>query len=313
MVPAEPRVHPVGRLDMDTEGLLLLTNDGELTHRLTHPSFGVHKEYLAEVHGVPSRTAVRALREGVELEDGPTAPAVVSSPAPGMLRIVIHEGRNRQVRRMCEAVGHPVIRLVRTRIGPLRDQQLAPGEWRELDIDEVRAWNAPPGPVASGRMRRRPAASLVRMSWPSWRCAARSPSSATIVTLLDRVERLLDEMLERNGVTHDDLVSILFTATPDLHSVFPAAAARRMGLGDVPLICAQELDIDGGMPRCIRVLMHLTTTRPRSELRHVYLEDARSCATTCRMTAQRSAAPRWWGPGSSARPSASRCEPAAGT
>ncbi len=94
--------------------------------------------------------------------------------------------------------------------------------------------------------------------------------------VLDQVERLLEEMLERNGVTHGDLVSVLFTATPDLHSVFPAAAARRMGLGDVPLICAQELDIEGAMPRCIRVLMHLTTTRSRSELRHVYLDDARS-------------------------------------
>ena len=139
MVPADPRVHPVGRLDLDTEGLLVLTNDGELTHRLTHPSFGVDKEYLAEVRGVPRRGAVRALRDGVELEDGPTAPAEVANPAPGMLRITIHEGRNRQVRRMCEAVGHPVVRLVRTRIGPLRDQQLAPGEWRALSVDEVRA------------------------------------------------------------------------------------------------------------------------------------------------------------------------------
>lgn len=94
--------------------------------------------------------------------------------------------------------------------------------------------------------------------------------------LIERVERLLGEMLERNGVAHDDLVSILFTATPDVHSAFPAAAARRMGLGDVPLICAQELDIDGGMPLCVRVLMHLRTDRSRAELRHVYLEAARS-------------------------------------
>lgn len=94
--------------------------------------------------------------------------------------------------------------------------------------------------------------------------------------VLGQVERLLGEMLDRNGVAHDDLISVLFTATPDLHSVFPAAAARRMGLGDVPLICAQELDIDGAMPRCVRVLMHLSTTRARSELRHVYLDDAKS-------------------------------------
>jgi 23S rRNA pseudouridine2605 synthase len=138
MVPSEPRVHPVGRLDLATEGLLLLTNDGTLTHRLTHPRFGVEKEYVAEVEGRPSRGAIRRLREGVELDDGPTAPATVSLVEPNVVRITIHEGRNRQVRRMCEAVGHPVRRLVRTRIGPLRDPRLAPGEWRDLTRDEVR-------------------------------------------------------------------------------------------------------------------------------------------------------------------------------
>ena len=139
LVPSEPRVYPVGRLDFDTEGLLLLTNDGPLTHRLTHPSFGVEKEYLAEVSGVPARGTLRILREGVELEDGVTAPAKVSEVSPGLIKLVIHEGRNRQVRRMCEAVGHPVQRLVRTRIGPLRDGALAPGDWRELGQDEVRS------------------------------------------------------------------------------------------------------------------------------------------------------------------------------
>jgi 23S rRNA pseudouridine2605 synthase len=139
LVPAEPRVFPVGRLDRDTEGLLLLTNDGDLTHRLTHPSYGVEKEYLAEVEGTPGRGALRRLREGVELDDGPTAPATVGTASPSVLRLVIHEGRNRQVRRMCEAVGHPVRRLVRTRIGPLTDRTLAPGAWRELTQAEVRA------------------------------------------------------------------------------------------------------------------------------------------------------------------------------
>jgi 23S rRNA pseudouridine2605 synthase len=138
-VPDDPRVFPVGRLDLDTEGLLLLTNDGDLTHRLTHPSFGVDKEYLAEVDGRPSRGALRSLRQGIELDDGPTAPAKVSQLEPSLLRIVIHEGRNRQIRRMCEAVGHPVKRLVRTRIGPLLDRKLKPGEWRELTRDEVQA------------------------------------------------------------------------------------------------------------------------------------------------------------------------------
>jgi 23S rRNA pseudouridine2605 synthase len=138
LVPADPRVFPVGRLDADTEGLLLLTNDGDLAHRLTHPSFGVDKEYVAEVEGAPSAGAVRRLREGVELDDGPTAPARVAA-AGSVLRITIHEGRNRQVRRMCEAVGHPVRRLVRVRIGPLSDRALKPGEWRPLTQDEVRA------------------------------------------------------------------------------------------------------------------------------------------------------------------------------
>ncbi len=139
LVPPEPRVVPVGRLDLDTEGLLLLTNDGDLTHRLTHPRFGVEKEYLAEVDGRPSRQAVRRLREGIELDDGPTAPAKVSVVEPNALRITIHEGRNRQVRRMCEAVGHPVRRLVRTRIGPIADARLRPGQSRPLSGDEVLA------------------------------------------------------------------------------------------------------------------------------------------------------------------------------
>jgi 23S rRNA pseudouridine2605 synthase len=139
LVPAEPRVYPVGRLDVGTEGLLLLTNDGDLAHRIAHPSHGVEKEYLAEVEGTPSSGALRRLRDGVELDDGITAPAKVSQPNPGILRITIHEGRNRQVRRMCEAIGHPVNRLVRVRIGPLRDAQLKPGEWRELDQQELKA------------------------------------------------------------------------------------------------------------------------------------------------------------------------------
>lgn len=139
LVPAEPRVFPVGRLDVDTEGLLLLTNDGDLAHRLLHPSFGVDKEYLAEVEGRPTRAALRALREGVELEDGRTAPAKVGVMAPNLVRLTIHEGRNRQVRRMLEAVGHPVRRLVRTRVGPVSDRSLAPGEWRPLSAEEVRS------------------------------------------------------------------------------------------------------------------------------------------------------------------------------
>ncbi|MFO1538145.1 MAG: pseudouridine synthase [Actinomycetota bacterium] len=146
LVPAEPRVFPVGRLDYETEGLLLLTNDGELAQRLTHPRFGVEKTYLAEVVGVPTPAAIRRLREGVTLDDGPTAPARVvlvqagTGPhATSALEVTIHEGRNRQVRRMCDEVGHPVRRLVRTRIGPVRETRLEPGAWRVLIPAEVRA------------------------------------------------------------------------------------------------------------------------------------------------------------------------------
>ncbi|MDP4930030.1 MAG: rRNA pseudouridine synthase [Ilumatobacteraceae bacterium] len=142
LVPSEPRVFPVGRLDLDSEGLIILTNDGELTHHLTHPSFGVEKEYLVHVRcgpdGVPE-TALNKLRRGVELDDGMTSPAKVGQVQPGVLRIVIHEGRHRQVRRMCDAVGHEVNRLVRTRIGTLVDATLKPGEWRLLTTQEVRS------------------------------------------------------------------------------------------------------------------------------------------------------------------------------
>jgi len=139
LVPAEPRVFSVGRLDADTEGLLLITNDGQLANRIAHPAHGVEKEYLAEVEGRPRAGAIRSLRDGVELDDGITAPAKVSQPQPGVLRLTIHEGRNRQIRRMCDAVGHPVRRLVRTRVGPLTDRTLRPGEWRELTTEERKA------------------------------------------------------------------------------------------------------------------------------------------------------------------------------
>lgn len=141
LVPVEPRVFPVGRLDMDTSGLIIVTNDGALANLLAHPRHGVEKEYLAVVDaggGAVPEKALARLRRGVELDDGPTAPAVVGQPQPGVIRIVIHEGRNRQVRRMCEHVGYPVLQLVRTRIGPLVDPNLGPGRWRNLTAEEVR-------------------------------------------------------------------------------------------------------------------------------------------------------------------------------
>ena len=138
LVESPVRIFPVGRLDMNTEGLLILTNDGRLAHLLTHPSSGIPKEYLARVEGDPSPAAIRRLRDGVELDDGVTSPAQGSRVSEGLLRIVIHEGRNRQVRRMCAAVGHDVTRLVRTRIGPIQDATLSPGASRQLSLAEVR-------------------------------------------------------------------------------------------------------------------------------------------------------------------------------
>ena len=143
LVPADPRVFPVGRLDYDTAGLLVLTNDGELAQLLSHPRHGVAKTYLAEVAGTPSRAVLRHLRDGVELDDGLTAPAqarlVGRHGDVSAVELTIHEGRNRQVRRMLDALGHPVHRLVRTRIGPLHDDRLRPGAWRPLTTGEVRA------------------------------------------------------------------------------------------------------------------------------------------------------------------------------
>jgi len=139
LVPARGlRLYPIGRLDADSSGLILLSNDGELANRLTHPRFEVPKTYLATLaRGPVSDSALRRLREGVELEDGVTAPARVRRRGAGKIEITIHEGRKRQVRRMCEAVGHPVRALERVAFGPLRLGSLAPGEHRRLRAAEV--------------------------------------------------------------------------------------------------------------------------------------------------------------------------------
>jgi 23S rRNA pseudouridine2605 synthase len=142
------RLYPVGRLDVDTTGLILLTNDGELANLLMHPRFQVPKTYRATVAGGPVAAAtVRALAAGVELEDGPTAPAVVRLIEPNLLELVIHEGRKRQVRRMCDAVGHRVIRLRRIAYGPLELGDLAPRQHRLLSESEVERLRAVAGPV----------------------------------------------------------------------------------------------------------------------------------------------------------------------
>jgi 23S rRNA pseudouridine2605 synthase len=138
LVPSQRRLYPVGRLDAETTGLILLTNDGELANMLTHPSFEVEKTYRVTVAPSPvPEAALRRLREGVELDDGPAAPARVRQIEPGVLEIVMREGRKRQVRRMCEAVGHRVTALERTAFGPLRLERLPEGEHRRLTPAEV--------------------------------------------------------------------------------------------------------------------------------------------------------------------------------
>ena len=149
LIETDQRVWPVGRLDIESEGAILVTNDGDLALKLSHPRYGVAKTYLAEVAGDMGGPAVRQLRNGVELDDGPTAPSEAHIVTKGggrtLLEIAIREGRNRQVRRMCEAVGHPVQRLVRTAIGPLSLGRLKPGRSRRLGPLEVRSLYAAAG------------------------------------------------------------------------------------------------------------------------------------------------------------------------
>jgi 23S rRNA pseudouridine2605 synthase len=148
LVGHDSRVVPVGRLDVDTTGALLLTNDGPLAHRLAHPRYGVEKVYEVETWKEPTDDALRRLAEGVELEDGFTSPARVRRLGAARFELVLHEGRNRQVRRMCDAVGYRVRRLHRSIYAGLGVDGLAPGEWRELTPDElelIRRTSAPPG------------------------------------------------------------------------------------------------------------------------------------------------------------------------
>jgi 23S rRNA pseudouridine2605 synthase len=149
------RVVPVGRLDADTTGALLLTNDGPLAHSLAHPRYEVDKVYVAEVEGRPSESVLRRLAAGVELDDGRTAPARVRRLGPSRLELTIHEGRKHQVRRMCEAVGHPVVRLHRSRYGGLSLEGLEPGRWRDLTGAEVEGLRALTRRTRAPRPRRR--------------------------------------------------------------------------------------------------------------------------------------------------------------
>jgi 23S rRNA pseudouridine2605 synthase len=150
------RVVPVGRLDADTTGALLLTNDGELAHRLAHPRYEVEKVYEAEVEGDPAEGTLDRLRQGIELDDGPTRPAQARRPGPGHVELSIHEGRKHQVKRMLAAVGHPVTRLHRSRYAGLTLEGLEPGAWRELEpfeVERLRTRRPGPAPERSGRQR----------------------------------------------------------------------------------------------------------------------------------------------------------------
>jgi 23S rRNA pseudouridine2605 synthase len=144
LVDLPERVVPVGRLDADTTGALLLTNDGPLAHKLAHPRYGVEKTYEVDVKGEPDDAALRALADGVELEDGRTAPARVRRLGPSRIELTLHEGRKRQVKRMCDAVGHPVEQLHRSIYAGLTLEGLEPAEWRELEPSEVEALRKKP-------------------------------------------------------------------------------------------------------------------------------------------------------------------------
>ena len=146
LVPDEPRVVPVGRLDADTTGALMLTNDGQLAHRLAHPRYGVEKTYVAEVEGDPGDDALQQLRDGIELDDGPTAPARARRLGRGRVELVLHEGRKHQVKRMLAAVGHPVTHLHRSAYAGMTLEGLEPGDCRELEPSEVDQLSAV-GPV----------------------------------------------------------------------------------------------------------------------------------------------------------------------
>ena len=205
------RLFHVGRLDADTEGLIILTNDGDLAHHLAHPSNQVPKTYLAEVRvdgPNVARDVGARLRAGVELDDGPARVdsfrLVDSVPGRAVVELVLHDGRKHVVRRLLAAVDLPVDRLVRTRIGPVHLGDMRPGSRRALN----------------------------------------------------------------------DLVQVLFTATPDLSAEFPAVAARAVGLGAVPLMCAVEIDVPGAMPRVVRLMALATTERSAEQVRHVYLRGA---------------------------------------
>ena len=233
---------------------MLLTNDGDLAHRLMHPSFGVAKTYLATVGAPVGRDVARRLRAGVVLDDGPASVdsfRVVQTSGPrAIVEVVLHEGRKHIVRRLLAEVGHPVQRLVRTRSARCASAGSGQGAVRPLSREELAGLHRLVDELAP----------VVSLAWRCGRFGARSRSMRTSASRSWTVRPSWSRrVLERNDLTNDDLISIVFTATPDITSEFPAYAARLMGMTDVPLLCTTEIAVPGAMPRVLRVLAHVET------------------------------------------------------
>ena len=279
------RLFHIGRLDADTEGLLLLTNDGELAHRLTHPSFGIRKTYLAEVPAPVRADVGRRLRAGIVLDgrsvDVDAFRVVQRNGDRAVVEIVLHEGRKHVVRRLLSAVGHPVTRLVRTEVGGVRLAGQRSGTLRELTREELAGLHRLIDYARAGRALNRTDLIVIR----SVSVAVRAIRGAIQIEhdgreeILAGTTELVREVLRRNDLADEDVISIMFTATPDLTAEFPAYAARALGLTDVPLICATEISVPGAMPRVLRLLAHVETPRSRAQLRHVYLRGAAQLRT----------------------------------
>ena len=256
LVPPEPRVFSVGRLDYDTEGLSCspTTASSRSCSRIRATAWRRRTSPRSRAFPRPARCA--ALREGVELDDGRPRPRVCGScrrrGASAAVELGIHEGRNRQVRRMCEAVGHPVLRLVRTRIGPVcrptarsRESGVRSDRVKCARCTRQRPRSPPIGKGTDGSPRL--TSLVVKLQALRGAITCDEDTKAEIEA---KTARLVKEMLARNELTHDDIVSIIFTATADLTAEFPATAARAaLGLDDVPLLGAQEQDVPHGMPR----------------------------------------------------------------
>ena len=265
------RLFHVGRLDYDTEGLMLLTNDGELAHRLAHPSYEVAKTYLADVPGPVPRDLGRRLPPGVELEDGVAVAdkfrVLEQAGGRALVEITLHEGRKHIVRRMLAEVGHPVSRLVRTTVGPIKLGNLPPGSHQGPDHEGDRRAVRRRRPVARPSARRRPgnAVALRSRSLGVEHVTVRAIRGAIQVdaddrdAILEGTAELVTAVMSRNDLTPDDVISVLFTVTPDLTAEFPALAARKLGFHAVPLMCSTEIPVPGAMPRVVRLMAHVET------------------------------------------------------